>query len=65
MLHYNEFPIGHPVLRQVDELVNWRAPDDVPGRGIYKVVIVPPQDLFVPVLPLRVSRARSSDWLDS
>ena len=52
-----EYPLGHPkvkVIKRGNQDVNWREAKDNPHRGILKVLVVPPQNITVPVLPVRL-----------
>jgi hypothetical protein len=53
-LFYSEFPVGIPEHRNFDKKVSWNKPNDVTEKGIYKVCITPPRNLFLPVLPVRI-----------
>ena len=56
---YNcEMPVGLPEIYYPDYLeVNWTCPADIPIKGLLKVLVVPPIDLLIPVLPLRVNES--------
>ena len=50
------YPVGHPKVtkyKTADQDVNWTSSKDNPHKGILKVLIVPPQKIKVPVLPVR------------
>ena len=50
------YPVGHPKVNKyktADQDVNWTSSKDNPHKGILKVLIVPPQKIKVPVLPVR------------
>ena len=52
-----EYPVGHPkvkVIKRGNQDVNWSKAADNPHRGILKVLVVPPQNITVPVLPIRL-----------
>ncbi|KAL3104557.1 hypothetical protein niasHT_022815 [Heterodera trifolii] len=52
-----EYPVGIPqIIRpEHDEMfVNWTRPDDLKYHGIYRVRIVPPRGLRIPVLPVKI-----------
>lgn len=52
----NEYPVGHPEFhhfRWSEGLVNWTHPDHVPYKGLIKCLVLPPKDLFLPLLPFR------------
>ena len=34
--------------------VLWTKPDDVKYRGILKVMVLPPRNLYLPILPIRI-----------
>ena len=51
------YPVGHPkvtVIPYNGQDVNWTSATDNPYKGILKVLVVPPQDIKVPVLPIRL-----------
>ena len=51
------YPVGHPTVRvfkQHDQAVNWTRANHNPYKGILKVLVVPPQNIKVPVLPVRL-----------
>ena len=51
-----EYPIGHPEVELIPyhkQHVDWRSSKDNPYKGILKVLVVPPQNIKVPVLPNR------------
>lgn len=40
----------------LNEAVDWRSPDQLhPYRGIFKLFIVLPDDLYLPVIPERIN----------
>ena len=52
-----EYPVGHPekiIFKQSEQSVNWTHPSHNPYRGILKVLLVPPKNLRVPVMPSRI-----------
>jgi hypothetical protein len=50
-----EYPIGHPQVVDVNRAVNWTKPEDTqPYRGIFKVFLVPPDQLFLPVIAEKI-----------
>ncbi|KMZ60752.1 DNA-directed DNA polymerase, partial [Zostera marina] len=55
VLYYAEFPVGHPIYKPYFTSVNWTLPSELPkDRGILKVNVTAPTDLYLPVLPLKV-----------
>ena len=51
-----EYPIGHPKVSVIpfkEQDVNWTSASDNPYKGILKVLIVPPRNIKVPLLPVR------------
>ena len=58
------YPIGHPDLICPDEKnVEWTKPEDMiyngkELKGLLKVCVIPPRDLYFPVLPLRGDNGR-------
>uniref|UniRef100_A0A1I8B827 DNA-directed DNA polymerase n=1 Tax=Meloidogyne hapla TaxID=6305 RepID=A0A1I8B827_MELHA len=52
---YAFYPIGHPEVVELNRNVCWTKPDDLhPYRGLFKLFIVPPDDLYLPVIPERI-----------
>nr|CAD2182349.1 unnamed protein product [Meloidogyne enterolobii] len=52
---YAFYPIGHPELLDLNLDINWTKPEDLrPYRGIFKLFIIPPDDLYLPVIPERI-----------
>ena len=51
---YSKFPIGHPVVHMGDAYKDIRA--CLQMEGLIKFTIVPPMDLYHPVLPLRCNK---------
>jgi len=48
--------LGHPEVLDINLEVNWTMPEDLrPYRGIFKVFIIPPEDLYLPVIPERIN----------
>uniref|UniRef100_A0A1I8C264 DNA-directed DNA polymerase n=1 Tax=Meloidogyne hapla TaxID=6305 RepID=A0A1I8C264_MELHA len=48
--------IGHPEVIQLNKAVDWRRPEQLqPYRGIFKLFIIPPDDLYLPVIPERIN----------
>ena len=49
------YPIGHPQIVDLNKAVQWTSPEHLhPYRGLFKVFIVPPDDLYLPVLAERI-----------
>jgi hypothetical protein len=47
------YPVGHPkvhVMKRSEQIVNWNKS---PYKGILKVLVLPPKELDVPVLPVK------------
>jgi hypothetical protein len=52
-----QYPVKVPeIIRPDDCVVNWRKPEDIAYDGLYKVRVVPPKGLFLPVLPMHVNK---------
>uniref|UniRef100_A0A914P579 DNA-directed DNA polymerase n=1 Tax=Meloidogyne incognita TaxID=6306 RepID=A0A914P579_MELIC len=52
---YADYPIGHPEVLELNKEVHWTKHEDLhPYRGIFKLFIIPPDDLFIPVIPERI-----------
>uniref|UniRef100_A0A914MNU5 DNA-directed DNA polymerase n=2 Tax=Meloidogyne TaxID=189290 RepID=A0A914MNU5_MELIC len=52
---YAFYPIGHPEVWDLNLDINWTKPEDLrPYRGIFKLFIIPPDDLYLPVIPERI-----------
>jgi hypothetical protein len=49
-------PVGHPERIQMNYSINWSKPDDIPEPGIWKVFVIPPDKLYIPVLPFKVEK---------
>ena len=52
-----EYPVGHPekkIFKYFEQTVNWTHPSHNPYRGILKVLLIPPKNLRVPVMPSRI-----------
>uniref|UniRef100_A0A183BUT0 DNA-directed DNA polymerase n=1 Tax=Globodera pallida TaxID=36090 RepID=A0A183BUT0_GLOPA len=50
------YPVGHPKLDVPCEEVDWRRPEDNPyPLAILKVFVIPPRQIDVPVLPVKVN----------
>ncbi|KAL3100219.1 hypothetical protein niasHS_000229 [Heterodera schachtii] len=52
-----EYPIGipkiiHPSVEEI--MVNWNSPNDLVYRGLYRVRVIPPRGLRIPVLPMKL-----------
>ena len=53
------YPIGHPVkkiFKRSEQNVYWTKPEHNPYRGVLKVLLVPPKNLRVPVMPCRIGK---------
>ena len=53
---FTSYPTAHPKpehFKYSDQFVNWTKPSDNPYKGMLKVLIVPPKNLRVPVLPAK------------
>ena len=51
------YPVGHPtrrIFKHSEQEVNWSKPEDNPYNGILKVLLVPPKNLRVPVMPYKI-----------
>jgi len=49
------FLLGHPNILELNKDVNWTKPEDLhPYRGLFKLFIIPPDDLYLPVIPERI-----------
>lgn len=48
------FPLGKPIIKVLNEQVRWTSSADNPFKGLLKVVVVPPQNLRVPLLPMKM-----------
>ena len=52
---HTEYPIGHPEPVEVhNKAVNWSSSNDNPYKGIIKCFVIPPPNLRIPVLPLKL-----------
>ena len=52
---HTEYPIGHPEPVEVhNKAVNWSSSSDNPYKGIIKCFVIPPPNLRIPVLPLKL-----------
>ncbi|KAL3080400.1 hypothetical protein niasHT_031307 [Heterodera trifolii] len=52
-----DYPIGIPTIihPNADEMnVNWTKPEHLQYRGLYRVRVIPPRGLRVPVLPMKI-----------
>jgi hypothetical protein len=48
------YPVDHPSLEVLNQLVDWKHPDDNPYKlSVLKVFVVPPKHVDVPVLPVK------------
>ena len=53
--YHTEYPVGHPEPIQVHNTpVNWTSSTHNPYKGIIKCLVVPPTDLRIPVLPMKL-----------
>lgn len=48
------FPISKPEIKVLNKKVRWTSSADNPFKGLLKVVVVPPQNLLVPPLPMKM-----------
>lgn len=48
-----EYPIGTPDIKIFTRHVNWTQSSDNPFKGLLKIVVLPPTDLFIPVIPAK------------
>ncbi|KAL3072361.1 hypothetical protein niasHT_036657 [Heterodera trifolii] len=51
------YPVGipkiiHPSVEEI--MVDWNSPDDLLYRGLYRVRVIPPRALRIPILPLKM-----------
>lgn len=54
---FSSYPIGLPqVIIPNDINVLWTEPNDIPHKGLLKVRILPPKNLLLPVLPIRIDQ---------
>jgi hypothetical protein len=52
-----DYPIKTPeIIRPENPSVNWTLPEHIEHEGLYKVRVLPPKALFLPVLPMRVNK---------
>jgi hypothetical protein len=52
-----KYPIRVPeIIRPDDAVVDWTLPEQILHDGLYKVRVIPPKGLFLPVLPMRVNK---------
>jgi hypothetical protein len=52
-----QYPVKVPeIIRPDDCVVDWTKPEEIEHDGLYKVRVVPPKGLFLPVLPMRVNK---------
>jgi hypothetical protein len=53
-----DYPVKTPeIIRPDNTHVYWTLPQQIEHEGLYKVRVVPPKALFLPVLPQRVNKA--------
>ena len=58
-MHDTSYPVGHPKREVHDnKAVDWRSSADNPYLGVIKAFVIPPQNLRVPVLPMRMKSGR-------
>ncbi|CAD5213974.1 unnamed protein product [Bursaphelenchus xylophilus] len=51
-------PVGEPRIVALNQDCNWTCPEDMGfEKGLYKVFIIPPDDLFIPVIPLKIEKS--------
>ena len=51
------YPVKTPeIIRPDIPYVYWTLPEQIEHEGLYKVRVVPPKELFLPVLPMRVNK---------
>jgi hypothetical protein len=49
------YPLGHPHVFDIDEPVEWHRPEQMlPYKGIFKVFLLPPDDLYLPVVAEKI-----------
>lgn len=48
-----EYPLGAPDIKVIGKGVRWTSAKDNPYKGLLKVVVLPPQNLTIPVLPMK------------
>nr|CAD2188351.1 unnamed protein product [Meloidogyne enterolobii] len=49
------YPIGHPEVHILNKDVNWTKPsDNIYNLGILKLFVIPPSNIDVPVLPMKI-----------
>jgi hypothetical protein len=54
--YFASYPVGVPeVIIPNDIKVTWDKPEEIVHTGLYKVRIIPPCNLYLPVVPMRVS----------
>jgi hypothetical protein len=53
-----EYPLGHPDLEVHNNPVQWTSSTDNPYKGIIKAFVIPPANLRVPVLPMKLPNGR-------
>ncbi|KAL3076772.1 hypothetical protein niasHS_011509 [Heterodera schachtii] len=52
-----DYPVGIPSIiypTGAEMIVNWTRPEQLQFRGIYRVRVIPPRGLRIPVLPLKI-----------
>jgi hypothetical protein len=49
------YPTGIPTIRVPKNVnVRWTQPGDIPYKGLLKVRVIPPRDIKIPILPLKL-----------
>jgi hypothetical protein len=59
-------PLGHPALVEIprnERRVNWTHPSQNPYKGIVKVLLLPPQDIKVPIMPMKLDANKKQSRL--
>lgn len=51
--YVTELPLGIPDVKVLGTHVHWRRSSDNPYKGLLKVVVLPPKDLIIPVIPVK------------
>ena len=51
------YPVGNPTVHVLNEDVHWTKPEDLPYQiALLKVFVVPPKNLDIPVLPMKLDQ---------
>ena len=51
------YPVGNPTVHVLNEDVHWTKPEDLPYQiALLKVFVVPPKNLSIPVLPMKLDQ---------